>query len=234
MPYRKSRARKTFDSEIGSCIAVIRWIQLHGIQNPSLRDYVLSNAIIRTSAKIESYLEDVITDWISELNAAPRPTDQIPSAMRVRHMANAQMIDACRQFIAFQDEMKFSQACAALLGSVAISFGPNGVPCPAVSAPMVLEGRKYPSTKNIKVLFGRLGISSVFSLLNASAGANMQLLIESFNGVRGSLAHVGLPVGYNANDVKRLLREMKRFVRHVDRVLYSHVLNVSGVTTWRI
>lgn len=233
MPYQKSKARKAFEADVNVCIDAIRQLDRDAIQNSLIRDYVRSNAVLKTSVEVESYFEDVISDWLAELNANPRPIVDLPPAVRVRHLVSGPMMDVYRRYIAFSDENQFSRSLGSLLGIAEMEFATNGITCPPLVPSRILDGKKYPSVKNLKILFGRLGMENIFGLLNASAGRNMKLLLESFNDVRGSLAHVGWPVAYTDDDVKNLIATMKIFVHHLDQIFYEHAVHVGGSASWR-
>ena len=91
---------------------------------------------------------------------------------------------------------------------------------------------KYPSTKNLRKLFRRLGIDPVFDRLNAVAKRDVESLLTSFNDVRTEMAHQGMPIGMSVGDIKARINDISLVVGYIDRLFYSHVSKTTGVVCW--
>jgi hypothetical protein len=93
------------------------------------------------------------------------------------------------------------------------------------------QGAAYPSSKNIKKLFARLGINDMIARLSRNLSRDVEVLIDGFQGIRTALAHSS-PPPLTIVDVERLLTDCKSLVGSVDRVFYAHVMKHGGPTCW--
>ena len=168
--YRKSRARRTFETEIGEVLQTVRRAFSRDCRIPAVRIHVLSSAMLMGSAKVESYVEGIISDWVARLNAVGLQTDALPTALRARFFNQQANVASYRQFIVNGDEHALSVRTVKLINSNPARFLIDGQPMPPINAGWILYERKYPSPDNWITLFRRLGIPHIFHLLNAEAG----------------------------------------------------------------
>jgi hypothetical protein len=232
MPYARSRARREFEADADRCIDVIRRAQRMRIRDHEVKDYILVAAIVHCSARIEAYLEDLITDWITALNTTPQTTHSLPAALRVRQFISDPLMETIKRFVVFDNEGEHAASLEQLVGTNPMVFAVDGQISPALDAGKVYHGKKFPSPKNMKALFSRMGVQGIFSQLNRSAGRDMMFLLQSFNDVRNEFAHEGAGIGLNANDIKRKIADAVLFVSHLDRVMYRHIAASSGTQFW--
>jgi hypothetical protein len=91
----------------------------------------------------------------------------------------------------------------------------------------------YPSKKNIRKLFARVGIDDMMGRLSKSLSRDADVLIDSFQGIRTALAH-SAPPPITINDVEQLLSDSKLIVGAIDRILHGHVMRHGGSSCWPI
>ncbi|MBV9788968.1 MAG: hypothetical protein JOZ51_12375 [Chloroflexi bacterium] len=233
MPYTKSRARKAFDIEVDELIKVIREAHSRKCNLPNVRSHVLCSAVMLCSAKVEVYLEDVISDWINLINASGIRTDQLPRNFRAYYLNNSSTVSLYKSFFASNDEVDFLKKLSNTLGQDFRQVAIDGVNVPVLQTRYIYADKKYPSPDNMKHLFNRLGISDIFSQLNKSARTDLKAVLVSFNDIRTSVAHQGVPVGLTAKDIGLRLKDVKRVVSHIDKILYFHVVKHTGAICWR-
>jgi hypothetical protein len=111
-------------------------------------------------------------------------------------------------------------------------FAIDGRPLPAFSIASVYADRKYPSPKNLRRLFNRLGLPNIFALLNRLARRDTEALLTSFNDLRTEMAHSGMPVGLSSGDIRHRIKDVQLVVGCIDRTFYSHVCGPVGFQCW--
>lgn len=232
MPYSYSGARKQYIAELAIISATLKDAFSAKHLARSVKEYALCSAVILTSAKVETYLETLVSDWCRAILANALLTDALPVNTRAFLLNHPAIESAYRKFAYRQDESEFLPDLGKLVGSNIFDFANNGQRVPAFQANRVYSDSKYPSPKNIKRLFRRCGIDPVFPKLNAIAKKDVENLITSFNDVRTEMAHEGMPVGLSASDVRARIADARSFVGYIDRLFYAHVLKTTGGACW--
>ena len=91
--------------------------------------------------------------------------------------------------------------------------------------------KKYPSIKNLPILYNRLGIANIFANLNSKGHKDYKTKLESLTNIRESAAHSsGVAVTYN--DVKENCEFVQNFIYMLDKELYSHFSQLAGSAVW--
>lgn len=234
MPYFKSESRIAFDKEIGCILLVVaqacrRKSSVHG----SVRDYVLCCAILLCSAKLEEYIQGILSDWALAITGCGKQVDCLPGNLRAFLLASPATVNGYRHYVAYNDEKELISSLSATLGKPHNQFAVNGASIPSIQGGQLYRDRKYPSPKNVRVLFNRLGVPNVFDQLNRSAKRDTEYVLQSFNDIRTSVAHNGIPSGLNAQDIKRHVLDVQMLVSHLDRLLFRHVCETTGHSCWR-
>jgi hypothetical protein len=193
-----------------------------------------ASAVILTSSKVESYLEDLISDWGTAIAGAGLTAATLPPEMRAFLMHGTATKSAYRKLLLQEHgERDFLRLTAAQL-----SF--NGEYRFAVSSTLIIAGNlhsivrdvKYPSEPNLKKLFARCGIRDIFTTLNSLSGRDVLALHTSFSDLRTEIAHSGLPAGINGKDVRDRIKEMRSLIGYIDRAFYRHVSAFTGPLVW--
>ena len=230
--YLKSRARQTFENEIGAVLRTVRQAFSANCPAPEVRVFVLSNAMLMGSAKLESYVEDLVSDWVTRVNAARLNSHAIPTALRSHFFSQQSVTASYQRFAVYGDEHALNTRVVGLLNSHQSRFLIDGQPLPLLNSGWILHERKYPSPDNWVVLFRRLGIAQVFHLLNAEAGRDVKLILTSYNDLRSALAHEGIPPGLSAQDIRLRLSDIGKLVSWLDRVFFRSLGRAGGIDVW--
>ena len=90
----------------------------------------------------------------------------------------------------------------------------------------------YPSQKNLRRLFNKLGMPNLEAKLSAILRRDVDVMIEGFQSVRTALAHAA-PPPITIRDVRMLIGDMQKLVGAIDRVFYYHVLKHGGGGCWK-
>lgn len=232
MPYRYSGARKQYTVDVEAIASTLKEAFSPKCTSQPVKEYALCSAVILTSARFETYLETLVSDWCKAIVANRLSTDVLPLNTRAFLLNDPAIENAYKKFVYRQDESEFLPDIAALIGRTMFLFASNGQQVPPFHPGRVYSKSKYPSPDNIKRLFRRCGIDGVFARLNASAKRDVENLLTSFNDVRTEMAHEGMPVGLSATDVKARIAGVTSIVGYIDRLFYSHVVNTTGAVCW--
>jgi hypothetical protein len=232
MPYHYSRARKQLIADLGTIKTVLSDAYSAKCSSVTVREFALCSAVVLTSAKVETYLETLVADWGKAVLAAGLKTDALHPHTRA-FLLNEPSVESIYKKLGLDgNEGEFIPALARILGTPLFSFSKNGENIPPFQIARVYSNVKYPSPKNFRKLFRRLGIDPVFAKLNAIAKRDVESLLTSFNDVRTEMAHQGMPVGMTVGDIKARIKDVSLVVGYVDRLFYSQVCKTVGVHCW--
>ena len=82
----------------------------------------------------------------------------------------------------------------------------------------ILYQNKYPSVKNIKKIFIRLGNNDVYKTINSIGRKDYKSILESFLSIRENIAH-STPDDLTIGDVENSYKQLKDFIYVIDRAL---------------
>ena len=234
MSYKKSKARVNFEHDLKKILITVKITYSNKCTISETRSFVLCSAILLTSAKIENYLQEVVNDWASLVAHRSLKVGSLPKNLRSFMLVNnGTTQSAYKHYFAFGDEGKLIDSITNTLDNQCYQWVSSAEPLSGVNTSIVLSGKKYPSPRNIEVLFNRLGLGEIFNELNRAAKSDLQSDLTSFNDLRTTIAHEGIPIGLNDYDIKNKLNHMKRFVAHLDRIFFKHVVKHTGAATWK-
>ena len=110
---------------------------------------------------------------------------------------------------------------------------PNSPVKPVIVPKQLIMDKKYPSKKNIKLLFNRFGIKDILKAMTAKGKKDYEFMLQSFSDSRTELAHSYSSINLSKDTVIDKLNNVKEIVRIMDRILYSHVCDKSGSEYWK-
>jgi hypothetical protein len=232
MPYRSSRARKQFIADLRDISRTLDEAYSGKCSSVKVQEFALCSAVVLTSAKFEAYLEMLISDWGKAVVSNGVKTERLSRHTRAFLLNDPQIENAYRKLSFDQSESAFLPKIGRLVGTSVFQFATDGQVVPAFQVKRIYDGVKYPSPKNLCRLFRRCGIEPLFPALNKLAKRNVEALLVSFNDVRTEMAHVGMPIGLSAADIKTRINEVHSVVAYVDRVFHSHVCRTTGANCW--
>jgi hypothetical protein len=232
MAYICSRARKQFETEVSHLLDTVREAHSRQCSSTAVREFALCSAVLLCSAKLESYIEDLLADWGNSVNAKGVMTDRLPRSTRAFFLTQTALTAAYRKYLVDDDEGALLSKLETLIAQNHFEVAIDSRPMPRFAIGAIIAGRKYPSPKNLRRLFNRFGVPDVFQILNRIAKRDAEALLTSFNDLRNEMAHVGMPVGLSAGDIKQRIRDMKVVVGCIDRVFYSRVCRYVDPSCW--
>lgn len=234
MPYRKSKARLVFEADISRELVLLRRAGATKIKDLDLRGYVLSSVISKGSVSLELYLEKVFSDWFAKLRTVPAANSVISPQLRAFLITHKHVNEHLMRFLAMKDEGVYLDAVAGTLAAPEWQMLDAASNIPNADLMSVIREKRYPSPKNIRRVFRRIGVQNFRSKLNSAGRTDIEALIQSYNDVRNDFAHDGIIVGANATDIRKKLRDLIRVVNAIDRVLHKFVHDTCGGAFWPV
>ena len=101
-----------------------------------------------------------------------------------------------------------------------------------IDSKIIVNDKKYPSPKNLKILFNRIGIKNIFSETDRFGRKDYELILRSFLDVRETIAHQE-STDLTFEDVKRNFKNIIDLLDKIDRISFRHVCKISGKKYWR-
>jgi hypothetical protein len=231
MPYTASLSRSEFLKQTDELVlhAKTETNKKLGTMPAPVMQLLFQSAIFRTSALLEEYLKDSISDWLSLADKSGLTCSSLPVNLKWYLVSNAHS-PAYKEFYYLNDEKKLLEKLDAAPPNIILSASSaiTGI----LNSFIVVGNRKYPSIKNIKTLFNRIGISNIFHRLDAITRRNSEMLLQSFIDIRQAIAHQS-PPRLTYPEVKTYIRNVQGIVRALDRILYAHVIAHHGKNCWR-
>ena len=232
MPYTKSQARKTFDTEIDKMISDIKSTFVNKAISNDTKRYVLSCCVMLGSAKIEVYIEDFFDSWVNKINTTPLTSSHLPNNLKALYLNQPFLNNGFKKLIVENSESKYFESVAEQLNNKNFQLTDLAKSLPRLDSKRIYQHKKYPSPDNVEALFKRIGINKIFNELNKSAKADLENVLRSFNDIRTSIAHDGVPVGVNDKDIIENLKHIKNFIYHIDKTLFKHINRYTTIATW--
>ncbi len=228
MAYSKSRSRKDFESQVALFKKYLRASQRRDIGH-HIRSALLYSCIFQLCASLEEYCKSLIDSWIFEVRRSGLKIASMPERLRTYLLVSKQH-GTYKSFCSSGDEKK-------LLDKLLIGNNNEFKLC-NVNSPMIgfnsniiYKGKSYPSPKNLRSVFNRLGIDDIFDEINRKTGRNYVDILRSFMDIREAIAHHA-PPNLTPVDVDRYLEDLNIMTRTIDRVVYSHFSKSAGSSSW--
>ena len=230
MSYSNSLSLKDFRTEIKSILSTSRnsTYKYINLSTPA-KEMIFQAAIFKTSALIEEYLKNIIYDWIYNIKKNSLTADTLPENLRF-YFLSYKHLGAYQSFIQNKDERKLINKFKE--NSVNNLFYDDQILSNEINARDIIQANKYPSVKNIKKLFQRLGVKNVFDLVSAKTKKQFPQSLQSFLDVREAIAHQN-PPQLTYNDVKNNIETVDKFVSALDRIFFSIIIKNQGEKCWR-
>jgi hypothetical protein len=233
MSYRRSRARREFESQMDMAehelIVLYRFAQQQGSGARLLAAYY-----VFVYTQLEVYIKGFVEDSLKAVNTSCPAFDVWPDLMLGYHLHKSENLAAdYRRFSVDDDEGAILEKVAQIARKIA-EWSRGTAPLRADEAADFLEKKKYPSPRNLSQLFKRLGVKRIWAVVGKAGKMNGELILTSLNDLRTEIAHEGkVPPGFSLGDFRERVKQMRRFVAALDRGVSTHFC--SGVirrTAW--
>lgn len=230
MPYTKSQARIDFETGTKSLKQVAKKVSY----NSSPLKYeqkllIFQSTMFLMSAKIEEYTKVLIEKIIFNYRSKNALMSEIPENIRTKVLIDNQLVHY-KNFNHNSDERKLLDKINCSKSYYEI-LNPSNRFSNSINSKNVLATNKYPSIKNFKILYFRIGINDIFNEIAIRGRKDYKSQLESFLSIREAIAHQEAPV-LTFQDVERHLDNLIDLINKIDRVVYSHIIKISGENYW--
>lgn len=230
MAYRRSSYRNAFDAQADDLLRKAKKAQGLSKTYPELRDAVFQCAVLLVVAALETYLKLLVKSWIQSVR-----TNNLGHVTPIDARAFIAAKKLKRNFALFQyngDEKALYTSLMSETDLWPFLSGGAALP-PFFQGKALYDGVAYPSSKNVKKLFARLGIKDMIARLSRNLSRDVEVLIDGIQSIRTALAHSS-PPPLTIGDVERHLADCKSLVGSIDRIFCAHVLKHGGPTCWTV
>lgn len=180
---------------------------------------MFQRTVFQASAAMETYLRLIIEAWVQRIrinnngNSVPHSTRAYIAAKRLDNAFSRHAYSGDEKSL-----LNYLQGETHLWG---LLLGSDILPNFFVSG-LIVDGTVYPSGKNIKRLFARLGVDDILNRISRNLSRDSEMLIEKFQSVRTALAHSS-PPPLTIRDVEDLLTDSRLLVGAIDRERQNHL-----------
>ncbi|MBY3466241.1 hypothetical protein HFN80_19975 [Rhizobium laguerreae] len=199
-------------------------------QDRDLVNMVHQCAVFQTCAALETYLKLLIESWAQEIRVR---------ALHAHLPANTRGFLAAKRFERHFSKYVFAGEEVALSSAIATEhknwpvLDENSILPHYFNGSILHAETAYPTLKNIKRLFARVGLDTIEHSLARLLRRDVDAMIEGFQSIRTALAH-SAPPDVTLKDVRRLLEDIRALVGAIDRTFFSHVLRHGGLVCWSV
>ena len=227
--YIPSNARTGFESSLIEINNVINIISPPRRVDPDIKNYILGAAILFLSAKLENYISDLFNGICQRASSGSCSVENVPAELLGWAFLSDGHFDRSCKFVAKKDEGDFIKSTGAYLQKQLLKDPDNYL---NVTLFKDISDRSYPSVKNIKRMFRRIGVESIFSLLNCRLHTDAENILKTLNVNRGALAHSGLSGSISYGDVKNQILQIRKLVAAIDKETFYHFRKTDTVGIW--
>lgn len=230
MPYKKTRARLEFESEAKKLLSLARRISYNKVVlDYQHKNLIYQSSIVLLSSAIEEYLRIVMEDLFYNYRIKGATLSDIPEnarsyALFIRQKGHFESYIFQKNELKVLDDLKVSNPLYEIVNGSAVYNS-------HVTALNILDGKKYPSPENVKVLYNRIGIKNIFHTIRIGSPTDYKLLLESFLDIRQTIAHQQA-MNLTFTDIKRNFDNISDLINKLDRALYLHICRTSGQVFW--
>lgn len=231
MPYSKSSARVDFDNTFKQLLSKSRKASYNnaGISYDH-KIMIFQSSIFLLSASFEGYLKSLIEDMIFQYSHENAQLYELPENFRSLILLESQL-PTFKAYIQNGDEVKTLNRLKTSNNFFKIIHD-NNLFTNQVRAGQIIGTKKYPSIKNLSILFNRIGIRKIINEINRKGQKNYELDLKSFLDIRETLAHDIAP-SVTFVDVQRHYKNIREIIGMLDRITYSHIVKISGEKFWK-
>ncbi len=231
MPYSRSRARREFETNYIKLLSLARQISYKNVKlSYDHKNMIYQSSMVLLCSSLEEYLRVFIEDMFYRYRTNGASLSEIPLNPRTFSLFHKQRT-IYEAFIHNRDETKVLEKLKISNPSLYAVIDDNEIYTNHVDAKSIVNDKKYPSPKNIKILYNRIGVKNIFSETNRIGKKDYDFILRSFLDVRETIAHQE-STDLTFEDVKRNFENIKDFLDKLDRTTYKHICNVSGQRFW--
>lgn len=230
MPYKRSRARIDFEARSKSLRQVAKKVSYESSPlKYEQKLLIYQSTVFLMSAQLEEYTKNLIEDLLFNYESKNALMSEIPENIKTKSIIDNQLTHY-KNYTHNPDERKLLKqiGCSKEYYHVLGSTNPFSN---RINTNTVIATNKYPSVKNLKILYFRIGISDIFAGIARKGRKDFKIPLESFLSIREAIAHQAAPE-LTYLDIERHINNLDEIINYIDRVVYSHITKVSGEQYW--
>ena len=190
---------------------------------------IYQSTMFLMSSKLQEYTKTLVEDLIFSYKSNNALMSKIPENIKTKTLIDNQLSHYKNYTHNFDERKLLGKInCTKEYYDVLDSTSPFSH---SINSHVVIATNKYPSVKNLKILYFRIGISDIFNGIANRGKKDFKSLLESFLSIREAIAHQQAPVLTN-QDVERHINNLVELINNIDRVVYSHIRKISGEQYW--
>lgn len=233
MSYSKSKNRTDYENlsaSLRSLADSTNRIPLTGLTYDH-KNLIYQALIVLLCSAIEEYNKSLIEDWFYQLRVQNANMGQIPVNSRMFGLLH-RTVPYYRNYLYKKDgeSIIIEQLDKARIDIQ--SLVNDNAPFTTLYLSKELWGdKKYPSIKNMGVLYNRIGIKDLFGSLSARFHYNFKNQLSSLLSIREAIAHIGQAT-LTYSDIIGHIDFVNLLINKIDRVMFSHCNIVAGSQYW--
>ena len=233
MSYAKSKSRADYEnlsSNLRSLASSTNRIPLTGLTYDH-KNLIYQALIVLLSAAIEEYNKTVIEDWFYQLRIQNAHMSQIPINARMYGLLHRTAPHYRNYLYKKDNEAGLIEQLEKAKSDIHCLVNDHSVFSTSYLSKEVWGDKKYPSIKNMCILYNRIGIKNIFDSIAKRYHHNFKNQLESMLSIREAIAHTGsTTVTYT--DFIGHIDIVDDFINRLDRVLYTHCCIEAGSQYW--
>jgi hypothetical protein len=231
MPYSKSKGREEFERLSNELLSLARQISFKKVLlSYEHKNLIYQSCIVLLSSSFEQYLKELIEDLFFNYRAKGASLLELPNNTRTfslfrRHRTVFESFINNRDEAAVLEKLNVTNSYYSIInGSVPFTNH--------IDPKDIVNDKKYPSPKNLKILFNRIGVKNIFNLINRAGGKDYELILRSFLDIRETIAHQE-STDLTFEDVRRNFTNIVDLIDKLDRATFMQVCKTSGMKFWK-
>lgn len=231
MSYTRSTAREDFEEEKEKLKKLAKKISYKS--SPLSYDHkqlVYQSCIFLLSARIEDYTKKLIEGILYNYRVKGATLAILPLNSRTKAFIDSN-VTHFRNFYNSSNEKDLIKNISLANNSFDI-VKDDIVLTHHIKSHNIISTNKYPSIKNLRILYHRIGIDDIIRKININSRKDLKTSFESFLSLRESIAHQGSGQ-LTFEDIDRHFSNVNQFINHIDRIVYKHICSSSGSKYWK-
>jgi len=221
-----SSARRAFVEKRNGLLAGCKLAA--SIKERDPRQLALQGGVVQIHAAFEEYVEDFLSGWIFKRASSGAHVRDLPARLRawllhIRHEGSY------RSFFLQGDEKRvldaFDKSREPMIGFVDDSYVGR------LDATDIICSEGYPSMRNLRKIFYRLGLDDLKSFMSSRIGGNAEQLVDAFSTTRTTIAHsTAGPITYR--DVLAFAKRGSKIVQLLDYAFFESLVQSPNSPIW--
>jgi hypothetical protein len=231
MPYKKSNSRIEFEQKVDELYNLAKVISYKNITlSYEHKNLIYQSCVVLLCSSVEEYLKVFIDDLFFNYKTKNTTLSKIPINSRTLSLFHKQKT-IYEAFIHNRDETRVLEKLTVDNMNLYSLIDSSIQLSNHIDSRIISNDKKYPSPKNLKILFNRIGLKNIFNVINRLGSKDYELMLRSFLDTRETIAHQQ-SISLTFDDLKRSFLNIKDLIDKLDRASFSHICKASGIAYW--